>query len=708
MKFFRTHTKILILLLIGMFFSVPLVTFADFSLSGIIISIVGYILYLAAYLFNAAIDLLVLQMGDLIRGTGGRGIGIGISIDIIWKIVRDLVNLTFIFGLVYVGFKTILNAGTDTKKLLSSIIIGALLVNFSLFITKVVIDVSNVTASEIYNQMGIGPNSADPRFKNFYIGEVFMLNMGIFNLVSVPPGTQGKLATQTVGSEIGTVDGHLALIVGGAAFILVAAFVFFAGTILLAIRFGILVILMMLSPIAFAATVFPVFKGWSEKWWHTLFSQAFFAPAYLFMLYVTLKVGEGYQNQTKAFDQIYTNAVGFFNDGFTTAIFFFLTIVLMVASLILAKQMGAYGGTRVLAVGKKLGSLARRGALSPVKALSGFAGRQTIGRIAESRLKKRTAAGKSSVSTMSRIYKSGAEAKFGGSLSRSQTEAAGKAAAQVKARTTQTATIASAVAADTAPVLDANGAPLPTFTPTQQRQRIEMEQAIANASNDQLLEIVKSARPTDPQYKAIVHNMSASQFDAVMNAKPEDLNDAAKAAFATARRDSVERRTRAAGRAAAERSAPGSGAVGVLSNADALKQGVSATSAAQLKALGTDAIVANAADLKQSQFEDIMKSKDYTETQQAAIADARKTQLIAKFTTSPTTFFVGMKDQDVAKLPREILTDLDAIDEMTPGMLARMQEELNATDRATIRTTIMSAPLHPARAWLVSPRGAEF
>lgn len=367
-----THHKLLTLLLVGLFFSVPLVTAAGFSLSGILISITGFILGVAGNLFNKTMELFVLQMGGLIAGPGG--VGIGLSINVIWRIVRDLVNLTFIFGLVYIGFKTILNAGTDTKKLLASIIIGALLVNFSLFISKVVIDVSNVTASQIYKQMGIKPGTTlDPQMRDLGIADAFMARMGILNLVTVP-NTKGALTTRNAGTPIGDTESYLAFVVGSTIFILVASFIFFAGAILLAIRFVVLVILMMLSPIAFAATVFPVFKGWSEKWWHTLFSQAFFAPAYLFMLYITLVVAQGYQTQVRNADGIYTPSQ--FSNGFTTIAFFCITIGLMVASLILAKQMGAIGAGKVLAVGKNLASRTRRRVQS-------FAGRNTIGRAAQ-------------------------------------------------------------------------------------------------------------------------------------------------------------------------------------------------------------------------------------------------------------------------------------------------------------------------------------
>ena len=65
-----------------------------------------------------------------------------------WTSVRDLVNMFFIFALLYIAIGTILQLEkVNTKKTLASLIVVGLLVNFSLFATKVVIDVSNVMAS---------------------------------------------------------------------------------------------------------------------------------------------------------------------------------------------------------------------------------------------------------------------------------------------------------------------------------------------------------------------------------------------------------------------------------------------------------------------------------------------------------------------------------------------------------------------------------
>ncbi len=334
----------------------------SWSISGLIIGIVGYVLYITVSLFNAAIEHFILGMGYWIQGPLAQ------SVDLIWSIVRDLVNLTFIFGLVYVGFRTILNVGSDTKKMLTSIIMGALLVNFSLFISKVVIDVSNVTAIQIYNNMGIGENAQGTNLAGLNAGEAFMAQMGLIRLIAVPDPNHKDSMVKKVGGWNTDGDAMIPFVIGIAIFVIAASFVFAAAALLIAIRFGVLLIIMMLSPIAFAASVFPALESWSKKWWKTLFEQAFFAPALFFMLYLTMKVAEGYTAATQNFDGVFVGNGA--QKGFTTAAFFCLTIVLMVASLIVAKQMGAYGANFSTRMGARL-------AAGTVGAL----GRNTIGRL---------------------------------------------------------------------------------------------------------------------------------------------------------------------------------------------------------------------------------------------------------------------------------------------------------------------------------------
>ena len=126
----------------------PQLVYADFlqeTLWSAVTGIFGTILALCAWLFDIAINSYVIGFADEYTTSG-----IGLAIDQGWSLVRDIMNLLFIFGLLYIGFKIILGSDdSSTRKLLVNLIMAALLVNFSLFITKFVVDTSNSLAAQI-------------------------------------------------------------------------------------------------------------------------------------------------------------------------------------------------------------------------------------------------------------------------------------------------------------------------------------------------------------------------------------------------------------------------------------------------------------------------------------------------------------------------------------------------------------------------------
>jgi hypothetical protein len=73
-----------------------------------------------------------------------------------WRIVRDFSNIFFIIIMVYTGFATVFNSSTvSLKKVVPALILNAILINFSLFGTRVVIDLSNVTARIFYSRIKV-------------------------------------------------------------------------------------------------------------------------------------------------------------------------------------------------------------------------------------------------------------------------------------------------------------------------------------------------------------------------------------------------------------------------------------------------------------------------------------------------------------------------------------------------------------------------
>lgn len=84
-----------------------------------------------------------------------------------WAVVRDLSNLFFILILLYIALQIILDLGHDAKKMIVKVIIIALLINFSMFFTQVVIDSSNILALIFYNKLEVDTKKADGSTRDY-------------------------------------------------------------------------------------------------------------------------------------------------------------------------------------------------------------------------------------------------------------------------------------------------------------------------------------------------------------------------------------------------------------------------------------------------------------------------------------------------------------------------------------------------------------
>lgn len=359
----------------------PFPVFAASAVSGFLydlcIGIGGWFLWLGGMMLDYSIGMLVIGMGEMIR----TGEGIGEAIDSLWVIIRDLFNILFIFGLIYIGFKTILNAGdSSTQRSLGMLIIAALLINFSLYATKVVIDVSNVAAYQIYQLMDIGPVDA-PGGEYKGISAAFMQYAKLQSFSDANQHILTEAAQDT--SEIADMRligfGIMVMI-----FMLITAFVFMAGAVFMVVRFIVLVLLMIFSPILLLGWVMPAFSDESRKRLKQLIKYALVAPAFLFMLYLSLTVLQRL-NTTGTLSHALNpaNAGG----SFELIIYILFITGLVIASLMVAQKLGTFGADKAMGMLKSGGQWARTrvqyAAGSATFGSLGFAGRQTFGRAAQ-------------------------------------------------------------------------------------------------------------------------------------------------------------------------------------------------------------------------------------------------------------------------------------------------------------------------------------
>src|SRR3989344_5599239 len=100
-----------------------------------------------------------------------------------WSTVRDLANMFFIFILIYTAFEIMFQAeSAGTMRRIALIIIMALLINFSFFITRVVIDTGNILGLQFYNAIQVTGENGQPA----YIGNGTKdLSFAVMNAVNV-------------------------------------------------------------------------------------------------------------------------------------------------------------------------------------------------------------------------------------------------------------------------------------------------------------------------------------------------------------------------------------------------------------------------------------------------------------------------------------------------------------------------------------------
>ncbi|MGB2580586.1 MAG: hypothetical protein WBC83_02730, partial [Minisyncoccia bacterium] len=202
-------------------------------------------------------------------------------IDTSWKVVRDFSNMAFIFVLLYTGISTMLGT-PGWARTVRNVIIIALLINFSLFFTKVIIDAGNILAVGIYEAMGqpktandahvvAGKSSLEERDLSFRLAEKFEPQSFI-------------RTTEVIPAMEATVVFIISAIVS-----VFAGYVFFKAALLFIGRLLAFWLLMIISPFAFISITFPKgnkFQGWLDM----LVSQAFVAPVFLFLVYLIIQV----------------------------------------------------------------------------------------------------------------------------------------------------------------------------------------------------------------------------------------------------------------------------------------------------------------------------------------------------------------------------------------------------------------------------------
>ena len=303
------------------------------------------------------------------------------GINTAWQLIRDLANMSFIFILVFEGIRLMFGHGPG-KKIVVSVIIAAVLINFSLFFTEVIIDASNVVTVSFYNNIlkGAGtqpiaiPGSTGNLSINQGLSDSIMQATGISTIfdqnkafatqsqtnsalvaaaltagsfLANPAGTVSTLKTSglsSIGGVLATASLNLSVsLFFSSIFTIIAAFIFLAMTVLFLVRYLYFIFLLILSPVAYLATIIPGFKKTKDQYWETLLGQCYFAPVFMIMIWITLTV---------VHDLAAVNGVASLADMFSAPstsvagglMNYLLVIGMLIFTMIVAKNFAKQGG----------------------------------------------------------------------------------------------------------------------------------------------------------------------------------------------------------------------------------------------------------------------------------------------------------------------------------------------------------------------------
>ena len=196
-----------------------------------------------------------------------------------WVVIRDLGNIAIVFMLLVMAFSTLFKKGSyQYRDFLPKIVIAAILINFSKFITGLAISVSQVFMMEFVNA-----------FKTIAAGNI-VYGFGIHDLLAFRESASGGAFGSGAGIDVNDWS-ILGAVVLGALMVGIAVVIVLSLLVMLLVRILILWFLVMFSPVAFLGAILPSqISKYASKWQETLTKWLIAGPVVAFMLWLSFAV----------------------------------------------------------------------------------------------------------------------------------------------------------------------------------------------------------------------------------------------------------------------------------------------------------------------------------------------------------------------------------------------------------------------------------
>lgn len=248
-----------------------------------------------------------------------------------WEIFRNLANILFILAIIATGLATVFRiGGWQAKDILVKLILGAILINFSLLIAQTVLGV----ADTVQNQF-LPPDTGTIRL----LADELIVKGSRSMLDQL--GQSDGYAFGSFGPTVRIVTNFIMAFVAFIAFLAIALF--------LAIRLVFLWLLLMTAPLPYVTMVLPLTRSLTKRWWSNFIKYAFMTPAMAFMLNLAALIAKTYRDR----DDLIPGLAGgryaqldkptetlMFSLGLNVVILVFLFMSLKVASMFGAESGG--------------------------------------------------------------------------------------------------------------------------------------------------------------------------------------------------------------------------------------------------------------------------------------------------------------------------------------------------------------------------------
>ncbi|MFH0930200.1 MAG: hypothetical protein V1814_03035 [Candidatus Moraniibacteriota bacterium] len=245
-----------------------------------------------------------------------------------WVVVRDVCNLFFLLALLFIAICTILKIEKyHAKKTLLMLIIMALLINFSKPIAIFIFDGSQLLMNFFLSQINANQQSATTMYTS-----ASQIADSVYK--NIPSYFKGRMESS-----------ELALVyLFSTVFLFMLALAYIVIALFLIIRIVAVMLLIIVSPLAFFATVIPDFNKISSGWWDALFKYCYFGPAAAFFLLLATKLQGSLPN------------LGNMNIGgdqgtsmiVSNMVHYLTVIVFLYASVIMANKFGIYAAAGII------------------------------------------------------------------------------------------------------------------------------------------------------------------------------------------------------------------------------------------------------------------------------------------------------------------------------------------------------------------------